>query len=291
MTREVKMSIRIPSVAGQFYERAEKELKSQIERCFLNKIGVGKLPEVNSAGERKILGLISPHAGYVYSGPVASHGFYQLAQDGAPANVIILGPNHQGIGKSVAISQADSWQTPLGNVIINRVLGNKIATGYDSISLDEKSHIYEHSIEVQVPFLQYLYKDKFKIVPICMMDQSLETATGVGKAIARAIADEDVIIIASTDFTHYESHETAKRKDKLALDCILKLDAAGLPGIIEEYEISMCGPGPVIVLLTVAKELGAKEIALLKYASSGDVSGDYTAVVGYASVVVKKNQT
>jgi len=282
------MNIRMPVVAGQFYEGTEQGLKTQIEKCFIHKIGVGKLPEVKPEGERKILGLISPHAGYIYSGPVASHGFYQLAQDGIPANVIILGPNHQGIGSMIAISTQEFWQTPLGKVMLNRELGNKIAKGYDFISLDEKAHAYEHSIEVQVPFLQYLYKDKFKIVPICMMDQSLELARGVGKAIAKAIINEDVIIIASTDFTHYESREVAGQKDKLALDYILKIDPPGLFGIIEEFKISMCGPGPVAVLLTVANELGAKEVTLLKYANSGDVSGDYSAVVGYASVSIKK---
>ena len=282
------MSIRMPVAAGQFYEGTEQGLKSQIEECFTHKIGAGKLHEVNPEGERKILGLISPHAGYIYSGPVASHGFYRLAQDGIPANVIILGPNHQGMGKMIAISTQDSWQTPLGNIKINKDLANKIIAGCDFIDFDEKAHIYEHSLEVQVPFLQYLYKDKFKIVPICMMDQSLESATGVGKAITKAITNEDVVIIASTDFTHYESGESAKRKDKLALDHILKIDSEGLLETIEESEISMCGPGPVSVLLTVAKELGTKETILLKYANSGDVSGDYGAVVGYASVITEK---
>ena len=287
------MSIRMPVVAGKFYEGTEKGLKTQIEECFTHKIGAGKLPEVNSKGKRNILGLISPHAGYMYSGPVASHGFYQLAQDGIPENVIIVGPNHQGSGKTIAISTVDYWQTPLGNVIVNKNLGSKIKEGCNFISFDEKAHAYEHSLEVQVPFLQYLYKDKFEIVSICMMDQSLEAATGVGKAIAKAITDEDdeskrTIIIASTDFTHYESHEDAKRKDSLVLDCILKFDAKGLFKTVEEYGISMCGPGPVAVLLTAARELGAKEISLLKHASSGDVSGDYAAVVGYASAIVKK---
>lgn len=283
--------MRVPVVAGKFYEGTEEGLKKQIEKCFTHKIGVGKLPEVSSGGERKILGLVSPHAGYVYSGPVASHGFYQLAQDGIPKNVIILGPNHQGMGKTIAISAQDSWQTPLGKVMVNQELGNKIKEGYGFISLDDKAHLYEHSLEVQVPFLQYLYKDNFKIVPICMMDQSVEVATGVGNAIAKAIAGEDAVIIASTDFTHYESKESADRKDKLALDYILKIDPEGLIGIVEEFEISMCGAGPVAVLLTVAREFGVKDATLLKYANSGDTSGDYSAVVGYASVVIKSGQT
>lgn len=280
--------MRIPIAAGKFYEGTDKGLNAQIEKCFMHKIGVGKLPEVNSAGERKVLGLVSPHAGYVYSGPVASHGFYQLARDGIPENVIILGPNHQGMGKTIAISTADSWQTPLGDIIINKELAEKIKSGYGFISFDEKAHSYEHSLEVQVPFLQYLYSDKFKIVPICMMDQSLEKAVGLGKAIAKAITGENVVIIASTDFTHYEPKEMADRKDKLALDYILKIDPEGLIGIVDEFEISMCGSGPVATLLTVAKELSAKEANLLKYANSGDVSGDYGAVVGYASVVIKR---
>jgi len=282
------MSERNPVVAGQFYEGTGPGLKAQIEKSFRHKIGTGKLPEVNVKGERKIIGLVSPHAGYMYSGPVAGHGFNALARDGIPETIILLGPNHQGIGSPVALSIADTWKTPLGRVRVDKETGEAIVNACSVVELDENAHRFEHSLEVQIPFLQYLYQDKFSIVAISMLDQDIEICRALGKSIADAVKEKNIVIIASTDLTHYEPGEEAARKDKLVLDCILRLDPQGMLGVVQEFEISMCGPGPVATMLFAAKELGAKESVLLKYANSGDTGGDYRAVVGYASLLIRK---
>jgi len=282
------MKERIPAVAGTFYEGSEKKLKNQIEECFLSKIGVGKLPEVNPKGDRKIFGLICPHAGYMYSGPVASHGFYELAKDGIPSNVIILGPNHHGTGKSISVSKQDFWQTPLGKIEINKKLIQSITADSNIVYEDDAAHLLEHSIEVQLPFLQYLYGNKFKLVPISMADQSLESCMELGRSIADEAQIDDILVIASTDLTHYEDAQTAKRKDSAVIKNILDLDADKMYETILKQDISMCGPGPVAVLISAAEVVGANKTQLLKYANSGDTSGDYGQVVGYATITFCK---
>ncbi len=169
--------MRSPVVAGQFYAGARSELLRQIEHCYLSIHGPGKLPKVGKE-IRKIVGLVSPHAGYMYSGPVAAHGFFQVAQDGLPKCVVILGPNHTGAGSGVSIMTSGKWKTPLGEVQIDEDLGNGIRLVSDIIDDDIVAHAYEHSIEVQLPFLQHIFGDEFKMVPICMMLQDEVTSLG-----------------------------------------------------------------------------------------------------------------
>ncbi|MEM1575278.1 MAG: AmmeMemoRadiSam system protein B [Nitrososphaerota archaeon] len=278
------MSSRFPVVAGAFYPSSKDLLIKEIEKCFKHQLGPGKVPDKPIEYFSRISFLISPHAGYVYSGPVAAHGYYNLYKNPLPKTIIILGPNHQGYGTSVSIYPEGTWRTPLGEVKIDKELAYSIARVSDVFSLDEASHMYEHSIEVQIPFLQYILKD-FKIVPICMLDQNKKTSIEVGEAIASIIADKkDVAIIASTDFTHYESAKDANRKDNEAIKAIIDLDVDKFYNIIEELNVSMCGFGPVSSLMTIAKKIGVKKGNLLKYATSGDITGDYSSVVGYASI-------
>jgi AmmeMemoRadiSam system protein B len=280
------MPLRKPVVAGSFYEKGEKELKEQIEECFLHRLGPGKLPKVEPQGKRKILGLVSPHAGYMYSGPPAAQGFYHLAQDGIPEIIVILGPNHRGVGTEVALFAQGSWETPLGKVKINEEIAGKIAESSEVIEVDETAHLGEHSLEVQVPFLQYIYGSNFSLLPICMMSQDIGTVQKLGETLAQVLSGENAVIIASTDFTHREPQEAAQRKDKEALEEILNLNPQGLLKVVNQSRISMCGPGPVATMLTAAKTLGAEKAELLKYSTSGDIIGDYSGVVGYASVKV-----
>ncbi|MDI6689471.1 MAG: AmmeMemoRadiSam system protein B [Actinomycetota bacterium] len=277
--------IRKPAVAGLFYQADPDDLRTQLEDCFLNPLGPGSLPQVNPKGEHRIIGLISPHAGYMYSGPIAAHGFHRLARDQETKLAIILGPNHSGIGSPVAISKR-IWNMPLGSVEIDSKVAQEIESPV--INEDEMAHIREHSIEVQLPFLQYLYGARFKFVPICMLDQSLETNLRVGEILAEALSEKEAIIIASTDFTHYEPHSQAQRKDKEALQAILELDPHKLNGVVKNLSITMCGTGPVMAMLTACRILGAKKAKLISYATSGDVTGDFGAVVGYASLAVLK---
>ena len=279
--------MRSPVVAGQFYSGTRLALLSQIEQCYLSKHGPGKLPKVKE-GVRKIVGLVSPHAGYMYSGPVAAHGFARIAEDGRPGSFIIMGPNHTGAGSGVSIMTSGKWKTPLGEIEIDKELGEKIRHASDIIDVDAVAHAYEHSIEVQLPFLQHIFDDKFKFVPICMMLQDERTSLEVGDAIAEASTGRDVIIIASTDFTHYESQRSAMEKDKKVIDKIIAMNPQGVVRTVDEEGVTMCGYGPVSAMLQATKKLGAKKAELLKYATSGDTAGPMAQVVGYASIVISK---
>jgi len=243
------------------------------------------MPKVK-AGPRRLVGLVSPHAGYMYSGPVAAHGFAQMAQDGKPSSIVIIGPNHSGAGSGVSIMKSGKWQTPLGEVQIDEALSGAIKRASDIIDTDAVAHAYEHSLEVQLPFIQHLFNVEFKIVPICMMLQDERTSKEVGDAIAEASVGKDVTIIASTDFTHYEPQRSAVEKNHKAMDKILALDAAGLVHTVEEEAITMCGYGPVSAMLQAAKKLGAKKAKLLKYATSGETAGPMPQVVGYGSISI-----
>ena len=234
----------------------------------------------------RMLGLVSPHAGYVYSGPVAAHGYFELALSGKPDVVIILGPNHHAYGDPIALSSCEVWETPLGSLEVDLELSKEIARRSKVASFDDTAHRYEHSIEVQLPFLQFVFGSEFRIVPISMMLQNPEASRLLGIAIASAIKEHELraYVIASSDMTHYEPQEVAERKDKLAIQRILGLDYKGLYDVVIEQDVTMCGYGPVMTLIVTAKELGAYSAKLLKYATSGDVTGDYSAVVGYASI-------
>jgi len=279
------MTKRRPAAAGTFYEASKEELLLQLESCFKSPHGPQQMPKTTVEIDAPPPVIISPHAGYMYSGPIASHGYYELSRRRRPENIIIIGPNHFGIGTDVSIYPKDSWITPLGEAIIDSRLVTKLSGASDIFSLDEFSHVEEHSIEVQIPFLQYIYGE-IKFVPVCMLDQSITAATIVGKALAEVVVDpERTLLIASSDFSHYVSHEEALRRDMPVIDKILNLDIEGFYQEISRRKASLCGYGPIAVAMTFAKEIGYKSSKLLKYATSGDVTGDKSAVVGYASIM------
>lgn len=277
---------RRPAVAGYFYESDPEALRARIERCFLSKLGPGRLPKVATAGPRRIKGLVVPHAGYMYSGPVAAHAYLALAEDGVPDTAIVIGPNHTGLGAGISMMADGWWRTPLGDIEIDSELARAIQEKSELIAVDEEAHLNEHSIEVQLPFLAYLYGMRVKFVPICMMLQAYEACVDVGRAVALASRGRNVVIVASSDFTHYESQASAEAKDRLAIEFIERLDPRGLLEVVESRGISMCGPGPVAAMLIASSLLGASSAKLLKYATSGDVTRDYSSVVGYSSILV-----
>lgn len=278
--------IRYARYAGSFYAGARESLVRQIEECFLHKFGPGSLPSLKEAGERRIIGLVCPHAGYMYSGPVAANAYYRLALDGRVDVFVILGPNHQGIGSGVALMDKGVWRTPLGDAEIDSETAKEILGRSNIIDVDESAHAYEHSIEVQLPFLQYIYGSSLKFVPICFLMQDLETATEVGQALAEALRGKNTVIIASSDWTHYEPQKTAYEKDAEAIKAVLKLDEKLFYSILESRRVSACGFGPIAALITAAKELGAGSAEILSYKTSGDITGDTRAVVGYAAISI-----
>jgi len=262
------------SVAGYFYPNRERDLKEMI----------GGMVEPD---RERISGIcvVSPHAGFVYSGPVAGAVFSSVY---LPDKYVILGPSHRGIEACLAIMKKGTWETPLGEVPIDSQLAEQIMHHSEGISEDHSAHLHEHSLEVQLPFIQF-FKKNISIVPICIAPQaSFEDLEDLGLAVAKGIKDvkDEVMIVASTDMSHYIDQELARKKDFLAINKILKLDALGLFETVQREHISMCGFQPTTAALIASIELGAKKAELIKYQTSGDVTGDYREVVGYAGIVI-----
>jgi len=277
-------TIRRPAVAGYFYELNKERLLKQIEDCFKGPFGPGSLPEVKREGEGKILALVVPHAGYIYSGQAAAHAYYALAQDGKPKRIVIIGPNHRALGAEVAIFARGEWQTPLGNVPIDEELAREILANSDIVKDDPVAHLYEHSIEVQLPFLQYLFGNDFSFVPIAVYNQTLPVGIHLGNVLAEVLSGEKAVVIASTDLTHYEAKAVANEKDRMVIECVKSLDETELYLNIGRHQITMCGPAGVASAIVFGKKRGAKGGVLYKYYTSGDIIGDMLEVVGYASI-------
>jgi AmmeMemoRadiSam system protein B len=290
-------SIRNAVVAGQFYPGNEKSLKQQIEECFLDKRGFGEIPLLKKVG-LPLRGLVVPHAGFVYSGAIASHGYAHLAEHGFADTFIILGPNHTGMGSGVSVMTEGAWKTPFGTIPIDSSLAQTISTGI--IDKDVTAHTYEHSIEVQLPFLQYIARGrKFEFVPICMMMQDYDTVQEVGAILAEAYqkSKKNIVLIASSDFSHagfnYQSmppqgmrvDRYAEKQDTLAIQSILALDPEGLIKAVKEHNITMCGYGPVAAMLFATKKLGATKAKLLKYGTSYEVHPN-SSCVGYGTIAI-----
>jgi AmmeMemoRadiSam system protein B len=288
MTSNGMAKVRQPCQAGAFYEGTAESLRRQIRNCFLHELGPRKLPDVAKSDLRNIMGLVCPHAGYAFSGPVAAHAYYKLALDGKPDVVVILGPNHTGYGSPLAVMSEGFWRTPLGDVEIDTEIANKIVRESRIVDVDESAHRFEHSIEVQLPFLQYLYGSQFKIVPICFLMQDLDSVKEVGRAVSSVLVGKNAVVIASSDMTHYEPQERALENDMMAIRTIESMNEDMFYSTVEKRGISACGYGPIAGLITAAKTMGAKEAKLLCYKTSGDVIGDYSSVVGYAAMYFTK---
>ncbi|MEK6962597.1 MAG: AmmeMemoRadiSam system protein B [Thermoproteota archaeon] len=274
------MQIRTPAVAGMFYPGEKNKLDVSIDECFLHKYGPGKEPPSNT--KERIYGVICPHAGYMYSGPVAANSYY-LISSYLPELVIILGPNHWGIGCNVAAMKEGVWQTPLGQVEVDSEAAKELVKICDIVELDFFSHTKDHSLEVQIPMLQKIYP-KFKILPIILVDQSYEMTTQLGPAIAKIAKSKKTMIVGSSDFTHYEPNDFAHKQDEALIESILKLDLKKFYDVLEQKRVSACGYGAMATTMVACKELGATKGKLLKYATSGDVTGEKSSVVGYASI-------
>ncbi len=267
--------VRMPAVAGQFYDSNPKRLRREIEEY------IKKAQKVEIAGE--IIGLISPHAGYIYSGPIAAYSYKEIM--GKPyKTVIVLAPSHRAYFKGVSIIPSGLYRTPLGDVPIDEEMVKKIAS-YDpnSIVYYPKAHQFEHSAEVQVPFLQVVLPKGWKIVPIVYGSSDFKTATMVAKAIAPHFKVGEDLIVASTDLSHYYPYDIAIKKDTLGLDLITNLDVEGLIESLASEKCEMCGRGPVLTITVFTKAMGGKA-KLLKYANSGDTAGSKDQVVGYGAV-------
>jgi len=266
--------LRKPAVAGSFYPADAKSVASMLE-AYVDK----------KRKKEKAVGVVSPHAGYIYSGAVAGEVFSAVEP---PPTAVILAPDHRGAGTAFTLFPEGSWETPLGEVQIDDELVSAIAKHSKLVEVDPDAHLFEHSAEVQVPFLQHIKPD-IKIVVTMISTMRFDDLVDFGKELAECVTQtkKDVLVVASSDMTHYESHESASAKDKIAIDRILELDERGLFDAVRNHSITMCGVAPTISMLSFAKKMGAREARLVKYMTSGQTSGDYAQVVGYAGIMIK----
>ena len=267
--------MRNPSVAGYFYPASASEINAMMAK-YIDK----------NAPKEEVVGLLAPHAGYQYSGAVTGATVSRIE---FKDTFIIMGPTHTGLGSPFSVWTEGSWKTPLGDVEVDAELAKKIVASSRYLEEDYQAHREEHAIEVQLPFLQYVNPD-VRIVPIILSGAPASTYKEIGRDIARAIKElkREAVIMASGDMTHYEPHETAREKDMKAVEAMLALDEDELTRRYRGLNISMCAYGPVVCLITAAKELGATGAELVMYRTSGDATGDKSAVVGYAGVIFKK---
>ena len=273
-------ALRTPAVAGRFYPGRAEELLRDV-RIYT---------ALREADRSAAIGCVAPHAGYIYSGAVAGAVYSRVE---IPRHCVILCPNHTGKGLPLAVMAKTNWQTPLGEVAADSSLAAALLGRFPALQEDSAAHRSEHAIEVQLPFLQTL-QPQLQIVPIAVGTSHFEVLRGLGEALAETIADQEenhkaekVLIIASSDMNHYESDAITRVKDHKAIERVLAMDARGLWEVVMSEDISMCGFGPTVVMLTAAKLLGASSATLVKYTTSGEVSGDFEAVVGYAGIIVQ----
>ncbi len=263
--------LRSACVAGQFYPAGAVELEGVV-RGFLT-----------GGPAQKAVAAVAPHAGYVYSGAVAGAVFSSIE---IPDAILLIGPNHTGVGQKVSIMTTGAWEMPFGRMEINERLGAMLLTGV--FKEDSSAHLREHSLEVELPFIHYLNPDA-SFVPITVMQAGYEECVEAGAAIAKAVSayGKEVLIVVSSDMNHYESDSMTRKKDNRAIEKVLSLDAKGLLETTSEEGITMCGVIPAVIAIEAAKRLKAKTAKLVKYATSGDTSGDTDHVVGYAGIVIR----
>lgn len=267
-------TMRKPAVAYQFYPGEYEQLNKMVE----------KMVDENATKEDAVA-IISPHAGYIYSGHIAGSVYSHTR---IPNNIILLGPNHTGLGEPISVFGSGKWEMPFGSVCINSELVHMLVEKSHLFLDDSLAHLREHSLEVQLPFIHY-FNPKASIVPVAIMHLNLNDCIEIGKAIAAVIREyeEETLIVVSSDMNHYESHEITKKKDKKAIDRISSLDYEGLIKTVYKDDISMCGVIPAAAAIVAAKELGAAAGKLIDYTTSGQTSGDYNHVVGYAGILIK----
>lgn len=270
-------TIRPPAVAGRFYPANPQRLRADVESYLT------PAPD-SSESKTSALGCVVPHAGYMYSGHVAGAVYRRLD---LPRRFVILCPNHTGMGEPLAIMSVGAWHTPLGDVEIDEELAAEFKRQMPLLSEDDQAHRAEHALEVQLPFLQVLLPE-FRFVPITVGTGNFDVLSSLGVVIGNVLSRESdrLLVVASSDMNHYESDSVTRIKDRRAIDQLLALDPRGLYDIVREANISMCGYGPAVIMLTAARKLGATKAELIRYATSGDVSHDRDMVVGYAGIAV-----
>ena len=277
------MQVRKPAVAGQFYPSDPKELSQLIDECYLHPIGPGREPPVPSS-KSEFVAVVCPHAGYIYSGPVMAHSYLHVSSLRKPDLIVVVAPNHYGIGSGVSTFKEGVWETPIGRVRVDSSAAKALVESAEIVAFDPDAHRLEHSLEVQLPFLQKIYGDSVPLLPVSLVFQDIDTARTLSEAIARVVRGKRAVLVASSDFTHYEPADQARKKDMALIEQILKMDIEGFYSTLESLSVTACGFGAMATIMETARALGLQKAELLKYASSGDTSGDNLQVVGYGAL-------
>ena len=277
------MFVRRPAVAGQFYPADPHELSSLVDSCYTHRLGPGKSPPAPRRSS-DLVAVVSPHAGYVYSGPVAAHSYLHVSSMAAPELLVVVAPNHYGIGSGVSTFKEGEWETPLGRLRVDARAAARLADVCDLVAFDPEAHRLEHSLEVQLPFLQRIYGDSVPLLPVSLVFQDADTAKALAAGLAKVIGGRRAVLIASSDLTHYEPAEQARKKDTALIQQVLAMDLEGFYSTLERLGVTACGYGAIATVMETARSLGLAKAELLKYASSGDTSGDNLQVVGYGAL-------
>lgn len=286
--------IRKPAVSGLFYESNLEQLKKTIENGFTHDLAIGKIPKLTKVNTKKdienkqgLISVIIPHAAYVFSLPVASHSYYYLVKNGFPETFIIISPNHTGFGEEVSVFNEGKWITPFGEVEVDSQFANTLIENSDIAQGDFTAHTREHGVEIHLPVLQYFSND-FKIVPIVISNQNPDTSKDIAQGIIKTFnqLDTSISVIASTDLSHFNNQNIAISEDNIIIDDIVNMDELNLYRDVLFNHITMCGYGPVMASIIISRYFN-KTVEILKHGTSGDISGDYSSVVGYCSAIFK----
>jgi AmmeMemoRadiSam system protein B len=277
------MKLRRAAVAGSFYPSTRSELSSMVNSCYLHPLGPGHAPPA-PPGHANVVAVVSPHAGYEYSGPVAAHSYLHVSSLRAPDLIVIVAPNHYGVGSGVATFKDGEWETPLGRMRVDEEAASKLVRDSGIVTFDPEAHRMEHSLEVQLPFLQQIYGDSVPILPVSLIFQDFETARTVAESLVKVVEGKKTVLVASSDLTHYEPAADAREKDAALINQIKRMDVGSFYSTLDRLQITACGFGAIATVMVASRALGLEEGELLKYATSGDTTGDNNRVVGYASL-------
>ena len=277
------MPLRKPAVAGQFYPSDGAELSALIDSCYTHSLGPGKPPPAPPS-KAVAVAVVAPHAGYVYSGPVAAHSYLHVSSMRDPDLIVVVAPNHYGIGSGVSTFSEGEWETPLGRMRVDQGASRRLTELCDAVTVDPAAHRLEHSLEVQLPFLQKIYGDSVPFLPVSLLFQDIDTSRVLASALARVVRERKAVLVASSDLTHYESAAVAREKDTALLQQVVGMDVEGFYSTLERLGVTACGYGAIATVMQTASALGLKKAELMKYASSGETSGDNLQVVGYGAL-------
>jgi len=277
------MKLRKPAVAGSFYPSTRSELSSMVSNCYTHPLGPGHSPPAPPSGA-SVVAVVSPHAGYEYSGPVAAHSYLHVSSLRDPDLIVVVAPNHYGVGSGVATFKEGEWETPLGRMRVDEEAASMLVQESGIVAFDPEAHSMEHSLEVQLPFLQQIYGDSVPFLPVSMLFQDIETARTVGGSLIKVVEGRKAVIVASSDLTHYEPASVAREKDSALIGEIRRMDVDSFYSTLDRLQVTACGFGAIATVIEVSRALGLGKGELLKYANSGDTTGDNNQVVGYASL-------